>query len=174
MASINERDPARDITSDEMYQQRDHWQNRDDENSTLDERTSAERSQDVEEVRGLLRKVSSSGKRRPSREPPVPTPSVPALAEPGQIYGSPVAATSYPSVPQPQGRPLLTSPSAHPQPLTAYPISPVTPSNNPYQAANNNNNNNPYNRNNPPRRPGPGEPEAVRSPRDDYTPYEGA
>ena len=137
---INERDPSRDVTRDEL------WANRDEEDNTLDERNSAERAQDFEEVRGLLRKVSSSGKRRPSHEPPS-QPRIPTIAEP-------VAAMDHASQQQQQaaaveqyGRNVLAQQpgtgytaqpgQAYPHPLTAYPVSPTSAtSNNPYQTLN--------------------------------------
>ncbi|KAI9699537.1 MAG: hypothetical protein M1820_007168 [Bogoriella megaspora] len=163
MASINSRDPARDVTSDEM------WQHREDEASTLDERRSAERLRDVEDVRGLLRKVSNAGKRRPAHEGPT-SPSVPVITEPSQSYQSPISSSDYAGRQQQQSRPLLASPTGLPNPLSAYPISPMSASN-PYQTGASTN---PYNRNQPPKRAAPGNPEQTRSPRDDYEPYEGA
>ncbi|KAI9661171.1 MAG: hypothetical protein M1821_009498 [Bathelium mastoideum] len=179
---INERNPSRDVTRDEL------WANRDEEDNTLDERNSAERNQDYEEVRGLLRKASSSGKRRPSHEPPS-KPGVPTIAEPGAYGQAPVAAMDYASQQKKQaaavdqyGRNLTAQPprsgytvqpgQAYPNPLAAYPTSPTTAtSNNPYQT------NNPYSAQPTQRTPGlqsPATPNERDRLREEYEPYEGA
>ena len=165
---INERDPSRDVTHDEL------WANHDEEDNTLDERNSAERIQDYEEVRGILRKASSSGKRRRSHEPPS-QPSVPTIAEPTPSYQqAPVAATDYATQQQQQrsGYPMQPG-QAYPHPLNAYPVSPtLAASNNPYQPMN------PYGTQSTPRRPSPGTPSSPQQEqallREHYRAYEGA
>ncbi|KAF2236735.1 hypothetical protein EV356DRAFT_481558 [Viridothelium virens] len=185
---INERDPSRDITRDELWAEEDN---------TLDERNSAERHQDFEEVRGLLRKASSSGKRRPSHEPPS-RPGVPTITEPNASYQqTPVAATDYAAQQQQQqqaaamdqyGRSgfaqqqspgyTMQAGQPYPHPLMASPISPgSTASNNPYQTAPARTMN-PYGIQQPSRGPPP--PGSPMSPSEEerltaqYRPYDGA
>ena len=173
---INERDPARDVTRDEL------WANRDEEDNTLDERNSAERTNDVEEMRGLLRKASSGGKRRPSHEPPS-NPGVPVIAEPGSTY-QPVATMDYSTRQQQQAqqqRPgfVVSAGQTYPTPLTAYPVSPTAAaSNNPYQRSPTQMMS-PYGTPSMSGRPGPGSPtsqqeEERRKLRGQYQPYDGA
>ncbi|KAJ9649719.1 hypothetical protein H2199_000498 [Coniosporium tulheliwenetii] len=71
---LTQRPPAIDVA-------RDDWGSRD-ENSTLGERTSTER-QDLDEVRGLLRRESTRGKRKAGPEHLQPAvPGVPTIPEP--------------------------------------------------------------------------------------------
>ena len=60
------------------------------DSSTLDERTSNDRAQNIEEVRGLLQRENTKGKRRPSNHP-MAQPGVPTISEPVP----PVAYTGY-------------------------------------------------------------------------------
>ena len=74
---LTSRNPAVDINRD------DAWNSRDD-SSTLGERPSIER-QDAEDIKGLLRRESTRGKRKPSSEY---QPTVPTISEPGPYsYG---------------------------------------------------------------------------------------
>ena len=86
---LNYRNPA-DAAED------DSWPAGRDDSSTLGERNSTER-QDLESVRGLLRRESSKGKRKPSMEGQRSyAPSVPTINEPGSYgnYGQPPYAPS--------------------------------------------------------------------------------
>jgi len=106
-------DPAADPSRDEAT-----WGSKDDI-STLGERQSMDqRHQDLEEVKGLLRRGSTRGKRKPYSEVPrLASPSVPTIHEPGSAatssayaYGQPSTNAGYENL-----RPSYTQTSYHPQ-----------------------------------------------------------
>ncbi len=70
---LTQRPPAIDVA-------RDDWGSRD-ENSTLGERTSTER-QDLDEVRGVLRRESTRGKRKEHQHLQPAVPGIPTIPEP--------------------------------------------------------------------------------------------
>lgn len=82
---LHSRAPGLDTTREEPWAS-----SREDGSSTLDERSSLDRAQDLEEVRGLLQRENTKGKRRPSAHP-MAQPGVPTISEPGP----PVAYTGY-------------------------------------------------------------------------------
>lgn len=78
-------DPARD----------DIWVSRDDSSTLGGERNDADqRAVDVEQVRGLLHRQSTRGKRKPNQDT-MSTPSVPTISEPNVNYQPPTAYTNY-------------------------------------------------------------------------------
>lgn len=80
VSKLHTSDPAVDPVRDEMWA-------RDDGGSTLGERPSIERS-DLDEVRGMLRRESTRGKRKPSQEHHPSLPPIPTINEPGMaLYG---------------------------------------------------------------------------------------
>ena len=87
---LTNRDPAVDPARD------DAWASNRDDSDTLGERPSIDRS-DLEEVRGLLRRESTRGKRKPSNEyhPTIPTINEPAQQQPYQYqnYGQQTSTT---------------------------------------------------------------------------------
>lgn len=85
LADLHSRAPGLDTTRDEPWAS-----SREDGSSTLDERSSFDRNQDLEDIRGLLQRENTKGKRRPSAHP-MSQPSVPTISEPVP----PVAYTSY-------------------------------------------------------------------------------
>lgn len=100
---LTARDPASDPARDEA------WSSGRDDSSTLGERPSIDQ-QDLNDVRGLLRRESSRGKRKPSSEqsrPYQPNPSIPTINEPQPPtpgysgYGSQRPAQTYSTVPSP-------------------------------------------------------------------------
>ena len=113
--SLTSRDPASDPARDEA------WNSSREDSSTLGERPSIDRS-DLDEVRGLLRRESTRGKRKPSSEY---RPAVPTINEPVQHQDY-----TYPTYPQ-QG-PIggyenqipgySTTPSPYRPPITQYQV----------------------------------------------------
>jgi small-conductance mechanosensitive channel len=79
---LHSQAPGLDTTREEPWMEND--------SSTLDERTSNERTQNIEEVRGLLRRETTKGKRRPSNHP-MSQQNVPTISEPMP----PVAYSGY-------------------------------------------------------------------------------
>ncbi|KAF1352512.1 Mechanosensitive ion channel-domain-containing protein [Delphinella strobiligena] len=81
-------DPARDET----------WNMRDDSSTLAGERSSgdqAQRDQAIEEVRGVLRRATTKGKRRPGQQDAtLAVPAVPTISEPG-VQQPPIAYTDY-------------------------------------------------------------------------------
>jgi small-conductance mechanosensitive channel len=71
--TLHSQAPGLDSTREEPWMEND--------SSTLDERTSNERAQNIEEVRGLLRRETTKGKRRPSNHP-MSQQTVPTISEP--------------------------------------------------------------------------------------------
>lgn len=84
----NGYDPARDET----------WNLRDDSSTLAGERSSgdqAQRDQAIEEVRGVLRRATTKGKRRPGQQDAtLAVPAVPTISEPG-VQLPPIAYTDY-------------------------------------------------------------------------------
>lgn len=125
---LTARDPAADPSRDEAG-----WGSRDD-SSTLGERQSIDqRQQDLEEVKGLLRRENTRGKRKPAGEvSSLAYPSVPTIREPvsaaatsGYAYGQSSTNTGYENL-----RPTYsqTSYQSHPGSLqTSYQSSILPP-----------------------------------------------
>ena len=89
---LTSRDPLSDPARD------DAWASGREDSSTLGERQSIDR-QDLEDVRGLLRRESTRGKRKPGVEVGrMQYPGVPTINEPGAISSS----SSHPAYAQPQ------------------------------------------------------------------------
>ncbi|KAH0383711.1 hypothetical protein E4T52_03512 [Aureobasidium sp. EXF-3400] len=80
--NLHSQAPGLDTTRDEPWMENG--------SSTLDERSNSDRAQDLEEVRGMLRRETTKGKRRPSNHP-ASQPNVPTIHEPMP----PVAYTGY-------------------------------------------------------------------------------
>ncbi|KAI5198983.1 hypothetical protein AUEXF2481DRAFT_3351 [Aureobasidium subglaciale EXF-2481] len=70
--NLHSQAPGLDTTREEPWMENG--------SSTLDERTSMDRAQDIEEVRGLLQRENTKGKRRPSNHPSN-VPAVPTITE---------------------------------------------------------------------------------------------
>lgn len=81
---LNSRRPNSDPARDEA------WTSSRDDGSTLGERPSVDR-QDIEEVRGLLHRESTRGKRRPRDLSRMTSPGVPSIPEPQ----APIAQSAY-------------------------------------------------------------------------------
>ena len=116
---LTSRNPAVDVARDQA------WTSSREDDSTLGERPSIDQ-QDLDEVRGLLRRESTRGKRKPgSDHPRMQAPSVPTISEPrstsyadyGQSpsYGQPSSggyqSTGYSSTPTAYQPPLRNQPS---------------------------------------------------------------
>lgn len=77
---LTSRDPASDPARDEA------WTSSREDSITLGERPSIDR-QDLEDVRGLLRRESTKGKRKPGTEQRMMSPNVPTIQEPQPPIG---------------------------------------------------------------------------------------
>ncbi|KAG9840584.1 hypothetical protein KCU68_g9023, partial [Aureobasidium melanogenum] len=80
--NLHSQAPGLDTTREEPWMENG--------SSTLDERSNSDRAQDIEDVRGMLRRETTKGKRRPS-DHPASQPNVPTIHEPMP----PVAYTGY-------------------------------------------------------------------------------
>ncbi|KAI4722879.1 hypothetical protein E4T48_00853 [Aureobasidium sp. EXF-10727] len=80
--NLHSQAPGLDTTRDEPWMETG--------SSTLDERSSSDRAQDIEDVRGLLERANTKGKRRPSNHP-TNQPGMPTITEPVP----PIAYTGY-------------------------------------------------------------------------------
>ncbi|KAK6001875.1 hypothetical protein QM012_002365 [Aureobasidium pullulans] len=80
--NLHSQAPGLDTTREEPWMENG--------SSTLDERSNSDRAQDIEDVRGMLRRETTKGKRRPSNRA-ASQPSVPAIHEPMP----PMAYTGY-------------------------------------------------------------------------------
>ncbi|KAK5137558.1 hypothetical protein LTR08_008538 [Meristemomyces frigidus] len=112
------RNPAHDASRDEI------WTSSRDDSSTLGERQSLDR-QDADDLRGVLRRASTRGKRKPGSDAPqLRTPGIPTIHEPNQgtydgyaptLYGGYNAPTTLNSLPtryeSASSRPLSTQTS---------------------------------------------------------------
>ncbi|KAG2167233.1 hypothetical protein VTO58DRAFT_100712 [Aureobasidium pullulans] len=81
---LHSQAPGLDTTRDEPWMENG--------SSTLDERSNSDRAQDIEEVRGLLQRENTKGKRRPSQATRSQQPGVPTITE---SMPPPVAYTGY-------------------------------------------------------------------------------
>lgn len=118
---LTSRDPASDPTRDEA------WTSSRDDSSTLGERPSIDR-QDLEDVRGLLRRESTRGKRKPGN---MQTPSIPTIHEPQAVsyadYGYEDQRPAYSTVPAPYAGNLRNQPTRYESAQSQLPTTQTSP-----------------------------------------------